>query len=272
MIKINYKEPESSETPEDIAQYNIKISDQYKKADYLEISCISWLKIDSSRNYQDLEQMLRNLKTNSYIIAQPITTIPTGLEINYPNENISTEKLEYVAKVSSKPYDDSLKELLEFHSSYEENFKCLKKTGCLMAVKQDKLDKKEEEIITRTQGVEEIKKVLECRLKLDFSFYKPMESINFIINDLTNRHGTRPEKIACGEVNGNKVWALILGGEIVSPIGWIEKFISEEKKNTKRETESDLDLDIVTHGTQIESIESIEYELIDFRNVKMERS
>ena len=269
MIKINYKEPEPSETPDDIAQYNIKMADKYKKADYLEISCISWLKIDSKRDYQDLEQLLRYLKTDSHIIAQPVSNIHPGLEINYPNGNILTEPLEFVAKISCRPLEDSLKELLEHHSTYEENFECLKKTGCFMALKKDELDKKEEELVSNTKGVNEVKQVLECKLKLDFTFFKPMESINYIIEDLANKYGTKPEKIACGEINGNKVWALMLGGEIASPIGWMEKKISfdMDKSNTRSETESELDT--VTHGSEINSVD---YELIDFKNIKIDKA
>ena len=269
MIKINYKEPELLETPDDIAQYNIRMADKYKKADYLEISCISWLKIDSKRDYQDLEQLLRYLKADSHIIAQPVSNIPPGLEINYPNGNVITEPLEYVAKISCRPFEDSLKELLEYHSTYEENFECLKKTGCFMALKKNELDKNEEELVSNTKGVDEVKKVLECKLKLDFTFFKPMESINFIIEDLANKYGTVPEKIACGEINGNKVWALMLGGEIVSPIGWMEKKIIIDKPKVELEAGMNSELDVVTHGYQIDSTD---YELIDFRKIKIERS
>ena len=136
MIKINYKEPESTESLDDIAEYNIKISNQYKKADYLEISCISWLKIDSKRDYQDLEKLFRHIQVDAWVIAQPITNIPNGLELNYPNDNNSSETLNYVAKISCKSNTDAINELLVHHSSYEENFNCLKKTGCFMTIKQ----------------------------------------------------------------------------------------------------------------------------------------
>ena len=40
----------------------------YKKLDYLELSCISWLKINSNRDYQDLEELFRYLNIDIYII------------------------------------------------------------------------------------------------------------------------------------------------------------------------------------------------------------
>jgi len=187
MIKINYKNPEENETPEDIARANIIMSDKFKKGDYLEMSCISWLKLDSKRDYQDLEQLLRYLNLDSHIIAQPVKVIPENLEINYPNSNTSSEPLEYVVKISCRSKEEALKELLLSHPNYEENFECLKKTGCFMVKKVDPILEVEENL-SNTKGVSEVKKVLNCELKLDFAFYKPIESINFIIEDLSKQY------------------------------------------------------------------------------------
>ena len=259
MIKINYKEPESTESLDDIAEYNIKISNQYKKTDYLEISCISWLKIDSKRDYQDLEKLFRHIQVDAWVIAQPITNIPNGLELNYPNDNNSSETLNYVAKISCKSNTDAINELLVYHSSYEENFNCLKKTGCFMTIKQ-KLNEFEEDKLTNMKSVIEIKKVLDCKLKLDFTYFKSIESINFIIEDLINKYGKKPEEIACGEINGNKVYGLVLEGQIASPIGWV-------KKNIKKSNLTELEID----SEELSKLEQIEYELIDFRNIKIQK-
>ena len=132
MIKINYREPEENENVEDIAKHNIIISDKFKKIDYLEMCCISWLKLDIERDYQDLEQLFRNLNLDSYVIAHPIQKIPDNLELNYPNGKISNETLTFTVKILNKTKEESMNELLSIHSSYDENFRCLKKTGCLM--------------------------------------------------------------------------------------------------------------------------------------------
>jgi len=268
MIKINYKNPEPTESKDDVSISNILISDKFKKGDYLEMSCISWLKIDSKRDYQDLEQLLRYLDTDVHIIAcpQPIQTIPDGLEIGYPNGGIITEQLEYVVKFSSRPKEDALKELLLIHSSYEENFECLKKAGCFMVKNQD-----QKKNVSNIKGVEEIKQVLESGLKLDFTYFKPMESINFIIEDLITKYGKRPEQIACGEINGNKVYALMLDGEIASPIGWMEKNIN--LSDSGESCESDKLINMTTNMTIdiTNSKVDIDYELIDFRAIKVEK-
>lgn len=246
MIKINYKNPEETESKDDIARANIIMSDKFKKGDYLEMSCISWLKIDSKRDYQDLEQLLRYLDVDSHIVAQRISEIPEGLEINYPNGNVITEPLEYVVKIACRSKEDSLKVLLSVHSTYEENFECLKKTGCLMVKKIDpNLDT--EKNLSNIKGIDEVKNVLDCKLKLDFTYFKPIESINFIIEDLISKYEKIPEQIACGEINGNKVYALMMDGQIASPIGWMKKSI----------VSSNI-LDISEPMEQIEQIEQIE--------------
>lgn len=264
MIKVNYKEPEQTETPDDIAIANIKICDKYKKADYLELSSISWLKIDSKRNYQDLEQLFRHLNLDSHIIALPIQNIPQGLRIGIPNEpneqilteNNKTNELIYVAKITCMGKNDSISELLKHHTSWEENYECLEKTGCLMASKQ-KTSKEEEENIAQTKGVDEVKRLLDCKLKLDLEYYSVGESIDFIIDDLTNKYGKKPEKIICGEVGTNKVWALMIDGQIVSPIGWMEKTIGNNVQDNQEQTSQ---------------IKSVDYELIDFRKIKIDRA
>jgi hypothetical protein len=273
MIKINYKEPEQTETKDDIAKYNIKISEKYKKLDYLELSCISWLKIDKQRNYQNLEELFRTENLDSHVISQTVPNIPEGLEIGLPNkENSKTvneldneldkeldKKLEYVAKIICMNKEDSLNELLKYHLSYEENFECLKNTGCIMSINKDKSQEEEEKIL-QTKGVEEVKKILNCELKLEFELFKPMDSINFIIEDLKSKYGKCPQKIICGEIENDKVYALTIDEQIVSPIGWIEK---------KRVLDNINETNDINETNNIN--EKIECELIDFRKIKMER-
>lgn len=254
MIKINYKNPEKNESSEDIARLNIIISDKFKKSDYLEISCLSWLKLDSNRNYQDLEQLFRYLNLDSHVIAQQIKIIPDNLEINYPNGNKSNEILEYVVKISCRPQEDALKELLDIYHCYDENFENLKKTGCLMVKKTDPILEIEKKLLN-TKGINEVKKLLNCELKLDFTFYDPIESINFIIDDLIKIYGKEPEKIICGEINENKVYGLMIDGQIISHVGWIMK-------------KYDNNLNIVQcTNLNHENIVG----LIDFRTIKIEK-
>jgi len=272
MIKINYKNPEPTELSDNIAIENIIISDKFKKADYLEISCISWLKLDSNRDYQDLECLFRSLNLDSHLIAQSALKIkiPEDLEINFPNEKIITEPLKYIIKISCKKKEDAINELLLYHTSYEENYNCLKTTGCLMVKKKDKIDLELNKKMSEDKNILEITKILECKLKLDFTYFKPTESLNYIIDDIIARIGKTPEKKVCGEINGNKFYGLTINNEIISPIGWIEK---ENIKNS--------DIEEVTQNIELNekykniincNSNSVEFELIDLRTIKIEKN
>ena len=114
------------------------------------------------------------------------------------------------------------------------------------------------------EDYEKIKKVLECKLKLDFTYFKPYESINYIIEDLTNKYGKNPEKITCGEINGKKINALMINNEIVSPIGWIEKNFEPDTFPSEESYQ-----DFISNNNDY--LTMIDYELVDFRKIKIEK-
>ena len=244
MIKINYINSDLNDSPEDITIFNIKLSDQFKKAECLQLSCISWLKLDSSRNFYDLEKMLRNLNLDSHIIAIPNKENSEYI-LNMPNNKNYLGELKYVALYCCKPKEDCLKELLTHHESYEKNLECLKLTGCLVKNNDniiiDKNTINNQTINDQTiNNNENIKNIIEAKIKYNFEYYKPKESINLIIDDLIKKHNEEPKDIICGEINQKKVHALVINNNIVSPIGWIE-------------------------------IENDDYELIDFRSISVKK-
>ena len=235
MIKINYKNIEKDELSDDISIYNIKIADKYKKKECFELGCVSWLKNDPNRNYQQLEQLLRYLNVDSHLIAKPVQN--TFVNLNFINDS----NLEYIVHIECKFKVDCINELTLYHDSYESNYKCLK-TNYLMIKENNKIsiDSISNNINTIIDKETEYnKKIINSSLKFDFIYYNAKESINFIIDDLIQKHNKEPNKIICGEINNKKVNAIMLNNEIASPIGWIE-------------TDTD-------------------YQLIDFRTIKIEK-
>ena len=308
MIKINYLSPFENESPDDIAIHNIKISDKFKKPDLLEASCISWLQIDKLRDYQDLEQLLRYLQVESHLIAQPTQTIPEGFELKYCSSylvesesgNQTQNQTQYILKISPKSKEEAIKEILSYHSSYEENFDCLKKTGSLVSKQLLEQENKESDLTNTDKVLDEIKKVPEAKVKLDISFYKPEESVNLLISTMTIQYGKTPEQILYGEINGNKVYALAINNQIISPIGWIKKESKIIKSsNPKISIEYDTNLSNTNTESKIQKIYSspvqessvgigegvggvgevegieeenkVEYELIDFRSINFSK-
>lgn len=221
MIKINYIKPDESESPDDIAIYNIKISDTYKNLQSFCQSTVSWLKNDPSRDYQDLELLLRHLELDTHLIARPKDFVEpnNNFILTIPNRINDTNKYDYVLWVSCKSKDEAIKELLTYHSSYEENFECLSKTGCLTNNSKD-FDIKKISYIDGEQDEES--KILSCELKYNFMSVTPIDSLNTIIKDLVDKYGKEPQKMVCGKYGEQNVYTLVIEGEIVSPIGWIE--------------------------------------------------
>ncbi len=221
MIKINYIKPDESESPDDIAIYNIKIADNYKNLPSFCQSTVSWLKNDPSRDYQDLELLLRHLDLDTHLIARPKDLVEpdNNFILTIPNRINDTNTYDYVLWVSCKSKEEALKELLTYHTSYEENFECLSKTGCLTNNSKD-LDIKKLSWMDGEQDAES--KILSCELKYNFVSVRPIDSLNTIIADLIERLGKEPKKMVCGKYGELNVYALVIEGEIVSPIGWIE--------------------------------------------------
>ena len=223
MIKINYTKPESNEKPDDVCIYNLKLSDKYKHLPSFCQASLAWLKNDSTRDYQKLEKLLRELNLDTHLIAKQIENDPnsSNFKLCIPNSNkeIQQSNLEYVLLFSCRNKQDALKELGLFHTSYEDNFECLSKTGCYVDstiannvdnFSYNSLENSNENLI------------LKSICKYDFVTVSGKESIDVIIQDLTTKYSKIPEKFACGKLADKDIYALVLDGEIASPIGWVE--------------------------------------------------
>jgi hypothetical protein len=224
MIKINYVKPEENETPDDICIYNLKISDQYKNLQSFCQASLAWLKNDPMRNYQDLEKLLRELDLDTHLIAKQIENLSnlpdsSNYKLCIPNREVQPTDLEYVLLFSCRAKSDALKELGLFHTSYEDNFEYLSKTGCYVDSKiVDNVDNFSYNSLENSNE----NQILKSILKYDFVTVSGKESIDVIIQDLSNKYGKIPEKIICGKLTDKDVYGLVLNGEIASPIGWVE--------------------------------------------------
>jgi hypothetical protein len=215
MIKIDYDIPNEIESPDDIAIYNLKISDKYKNIQTFCQSSIAWLKNDINRNYQSLELLLREQKLDTHLIAKPNDSSIKLENIVYttPNSDIQHTNIEYVLLISCKSKEEAITEILKYHLSYEDNFECLLKTGFITSVNNDtnKLLEDANE-----------NKILNNKLKYNFTLIDNKTSINVIIEDIIKNYKTEPEKLICGKLGEKDIYALTINNEIISPIGWIE--------------------------------------------------
>lgn len=224
MIKISYKNPDESDSPDDICKYNMILSDNYKNLQAFSQSSLAWLKNDSTRNYQDLEKLLRELNLDTHLIARPLDNniLNDISKLFIPNRTEQPENLEYMLLVSCRNKEEALKELSLYHLSYDENFECLDKTGCLSTESSNNEDWQKTFSYNSDNNPKE-NLILDSKLKYEFIRVNGKESINVIIQDLIIKYNKEPEKTVCGKLGEVDIYALTLDGQISSPIGWIEK-------------------------------------------------
>ncbi len=226
MIRINYIKPTENESPDDIAIHNIVQSDKFKNLPAFCQSTVGWLRNDPNRNYQDLELLLRHLDLDTHLIAQPKETINIeNFKITIPSKTNDTDSYDYVLWTSCKPREEAIKELLTYHTSYEENFECLSRTGCLTNIDRDFDINKISENTNNSRSDSDSnneKQIANSELKYEFVSMSTIDSLNIIIKDLMKKYNEEPQKMVCGKYGESDVYALVINGEIISPIGWIQ--------------------------------------------------
>jgi hypothetical protein len=211
MLKVLFENPDESMSSDDIALYNIKISDMYYNKETLYFASIAWLLNDKNRTILDIELLYRNHNLNSYVISKNIT-IEKNLKLRC-NDKMN---LTYMFDVICKPKEISLKELEE-KETYEENFMKLNNTGYL-------------DFEDDTKFSDHIEKLLKNQIILKFVKYTAKESIMEIMNDLKSSLGYSPKIELIGNYNEE---IPLMGfktteGKIASNIGWTVEKNDEE--------------------------------------------
>lgn len=212
MIKPEYMEPLGTETKDEIAVHNIKLCDEYKNSEGFIFSSIGWLKNDDSRDFQDLEKLLRDNNLDTHLIAKKINLgdIPNNTKIVVPNNNSNNNLENFYVNIlltSCRPKKEAIDELLKYHEDYQSNFEKLKKTGSIFNNEaiNDNPD----------QGISSI---LACTKKYKFIKYNNKEALGYIIDDLEKKHNSKPIKTKIGSKNGTPVYGLVIDGKIATPI------------------------------------------------------
>lgn len=211
MLKVLYEIPDESMSSDEIALYNIKISDMYYNKETMYFASIAWLLNDTDRSILDIELLYRNNKLSSYVIAKNIT-IEKNLKLRCNDKT----NLIYMFDIICKPKEIALQELEE-KQTYEENFMKLINTGYL-------------DFEDETKFSDHIEKLLKNQIILKFVKYTAKESIMEIMNDLKNSLGYSPKIELIGNYNEE---IPLMGfktteGKIASNIGWTVEKNDEE--------------------------------------------
>ena len=162
-----FSKPEPSETADDIAIHNIKACDEYLLLEYMCTSINAWMLNDKTRTIQDAEKLLRKLNLNTHLIASLEKYDKNKLElVNHTGVN---DQVQYVLKVSARPKEAALKEVIDTHGSYESNFEKLARCGILRIKEKTTLNSLEKDKNVQLIKNESVNnKIYENAIKLNF--------------------------------------------------------------------------------------------------------
>jgi hypothetical protein len=236
MQRVLYNEP-TNESNDEIAEINIKLSVENYNVKTLFSSSIAWIKNDNKRTFQDLESFYRRHKLNAYLIAIPTPDYITNdknVFLKTVNGEINNDDIKYICEVVIEQFDRALELILKRHSSYENNFDCLKSSGIV-----DIKDMTEEEINNNKDFYMElnynkndilINKLQNNMIILEFKTLSPKESIEQMNDDITKLTGNKPLIKIIGKVDDTIPIMAFKdeNGKLLSHIGWTIKKVDDE--------------------------------------------
>jgi len=206
MERIEFIDPESKESENDVAMYNLRIADEKMRLDFFVLASSGWFNANKNRTFQDLEKLCRDLKLNTHIIAKKVDH-DTDLRILNNTENKVI--LEYEAWFSCRPTEYAIKELLTFHESYEKNYELLSKCGQIF-LSDKQVDKKIKMFENKALDIQYNKK------KIKFTSI----TVNSLSEEIKNKYGKDPTPKFIGMNNhGGPILGFYINDKLVHNIG-----------------------------------------------------
>ena len=220
MIRVFYDEVDNNKIDkEEIAIHNMAESDKYYNLETLRHACMSWLKLDKTRTFKDLEDYFRKNKFNTYIVAKNNDIKFTDeYELVLPNGEKGMFLSEYIC--NSKAEEELLRT-----TTYEDNYNKLTLAGVIM--KKNSVDEQNNDNVNNEVSL--INKLIKNEIKLRIKYLTPEESINQLSEDFKKTYNYKPKVEMLGiqtmEEGGD---ILLMGfkdkdGKIPFNIGWLMK-------------------------------------------------
>lgn len=214
MQKISLIDPSPNDSPEQICWHNLKISDEFYNLNYFIYAAIGWLKLNPTKNYQDLEKELRERNFNTHLIAKKPQI---------------KQNIDYECIFSCRPKQLALEELLKEWPSYEENFNNLSKAE---SMKVTNIDNKDSSIqkLNETQ-INEYELLSQNKKKILIEKILANNYLKEIVEICKKQFGKIPkQKIVGLSEKGGPVFALFIDDKLLSNIGFV---IECDKTNEK---------------------------------------
>jgi hypothetical protein len=220
MISIKFEDLTTTDIEESVLWHNMKKCDDICNLQ-LFISCsMGWLRLNPTKNMQDLESELRKRDFNTHLYAKDVPEdFQHTLELN-------SKICNYECFFSCRPKKLALEEVLEFHGTYENNFEKLANSGfrCLKSEKDnlDDLDKKKDLKVFDDKDKSISRLLTECKKKITIVSISAEKYIRDICQFCKEKYGEEPEHRIIGiSHNGGPIMGLFLGNELVNEYGYI---------------------------------------------------
>jgi len=235
MLRTTFTDPTENETAEQICWHNLTTGDKYLQLQYIIGASTAWLRLNPTKNYQDLEKVMRDNNLNTHLIAKKIEPVP-NMHLGLFREGNDPQDYEYECMFSCRPKEHALKELLEHWSSYEENFNKLLNTGTLLgndvAITTIKDNPEFKQLNKDEQDTTKL--IMDNKKKINIVSVSPEQFLSELMEICEKEYKQKPvEKIVGMAQSGGPIFALFLGDKVVSDVGFVIEHNKEGKQGIR---------------------------------------
>ena len=124
---------EQKRDDEKVAMYNLRKLSPHHDLTMIFCAMKGWMSEHPEATLQDLEKALREEDLDIYLIANTKHNDTTHKTVNFTKPWLPSK---YMLIASCRPRASAMKELLTYHSSYEDNFNLLNDCGGMVSVKE----------------------------------------------------------------------------------------------------------------------------------------
>lgn len=232
MLQTTFTDPLETETIEEICWHNLMTADKYLNLQYFIAAATGWIKLNPTKNYQDLEKELRTKNLNTHLIASKSKNI-SGTHLGLCGNNDKTD-CEYECIFSCRPKEFAVKELLEHWPSYDINFEKLDKAGSIIADSDDNdaIDNKNFKKFN-DQEVSSVSLIADGKKKLTIVQISPEKFLSNLIEMAEKKFNKTPSEKIVGltKSSGEPIFGLFLEDKLLSDIGFVIKINSQGDKS-----------------------------------------
>ena len=230
MLKPTFVDPTITETPEQICWHNLAVADKYLNLQFFIAASIGWIKMNPTKNYQDLEKELRDRDFNTHLLACKPKSVPNSHLGLYRENDLTTYSYECI--FSCRPKEHAIKELLGHWPSYEINFKNLSRSGSIIVNDVTNIDNADKDTHMLSENEKSNTSLIsENKKKLIITIDSAEKFLSDLISTCEEKYKQKPiEKIVGLAPSGEPIFGLFVDDKLVADIGFIIEYNAKKEQ------------------------------------------